>query len=612
MENFKKFCKEKSITLFFPIAVILTIIPLIVRMKKVTVDPAAVKLVGSTSEMDLFSQNKALMLMIFCGILLIISIIFFKDFIKRKDKTIIISIAGLSIFFIFSVISALTSKYRQTAIWGYYDRAEGVVTILCYLILFIYCIYAFKNTEDYKYITYPLMIVTFINAFLGIFQYFGSDLIKTSLGELISLPSKYKLKASDLDLAYNQGKLYGTLYHYNYVGSFVAIVLPIFFVTAVIEFENVMYKICLMGSCLLSIWLLLGSTSRAGIIGVAASLIVGIVIFAKILKPKYKPILISVGVILVLITGANFACGNKIFARIPSLASDIVSLFKSNNDFNLKDHVPIKDIQYTDNGGAIAVLQNDSLEFFVEDGQYIFKDSSGNTVDYTRKDNNLTTTDPRFQSISFTFGKLQDANRSSGLYLNLNSKPVFVFRYAKNKLHLIDSYTLEDMELEDAESIGFKGKERLGSARGYIWSRTLPLLKGNLIKGYGCDTFSYEFPQNDMIAKLYAYNGESIMTVDKPHNLYLLIAFNSGFIALIAFLIAALAYIIDSFKLYTLKSKYSVSETLGAATFLGVIGYLCAGLFNDSVISVAPIFWIVFGTGFALNYINRKNKSENK
>ena len=611
MENFKKFCKEKSITLFFPIAVILTIVPLIVRMKKVAIDPAAVKLVGETSELDLFSQNKAFMLMIFCGILILLSVIFFKDLFKKRDKITLISIACMGIFFIFSLISALSSKYIQTTIWGYYDKAEGIITIGCYLILFIYSIYAFKSIGDYKYITYPLMIVVFINAFLGVFQYFGYDLIKTNLGQLIAIPSKYNIKASSLSLLYESHKLYGTLFHYNYVGSFVAIVLPILFIAAAIEFENIMYKVALIFSCLFSIWLLLGSTSRAGLIGVIVSLIAGIIIFGKLLKPKWKPILIGFAVICVLMIGLNFASGNKIFARIPSLGSDIISLFKSNDDFNLKDNVPIKDIQYTDNGGAIAVLQNDSLEFYVQDGEYVFKDSNGNPVDYTRNKNNLTTTDPRFSNISFTFGKLPDANKSNGLYLNLNSKPAFIFKLSNGKLHLVDNNNFQDIELVDAESIGFKGKEKIGSARGYIWSRTLPLLKGHLITGHGPDTFMYEFPQNDMIAKLYAY-GESIMTVDKPHNMYLQIAFSDGLIALIAFLIAAILYLVDSFKLYALKAKYTVSESLGAATTLGVLGYLAAGIFNDSVISVAPIFWIVFGVGFALNYINKTNKEKNK
>ena len=114
-----------------------------------------------------------------------------------------------------------------------------------------------------------------------------------------------------------------------------------------------------------------------------------------------------------------------------------------------------------------------------------------------------------------------------------------------------------------------------------------------------------------MIAKLYAYD-TPIMTVDKPHNMYLQIAFSDGLIALIAFLITAILYIVDSFKLYALKAKYTASEALGAATTLSILGYLAAGMFNDSNISVAPIFWIIFGVGFALNYINKANKEKNK
>ena len=72
----------------------------------------------------------------------------------------------------------------------------------------------------------------------------------------------------------------------------------------------------------------------------------------------------------------------------------------------------------------------------------------------------------------------------------------------------------------NAEHIGFEGKEELGSSRGYIWSRTLPLLGNCLFTGFGPDTFTYNFPQNDVLAKYYSYeqfNEGFYVTVDKPH-----------------------------------------------------------------------------------------------
>jgi O-antigen ligase len=96
------------------------------------------------------------------------------------------------------------------------------------------------------------------------------------------------------------------------------------------------------------------------------------------------------------------------------------------------------------------------------------------------------------------------------------------------------------------------------------------------------------------------------MLVDKPHNMYLQILFGEGGIALLAFLTIILLYLVDSFRLYALKKQYKTNQIFGAALCLGVVGYLCAGMFNDSVVSVAPVFWIILGVGIAVNYENRR------
>ena len=99
------------------------------------------------------------------------------------------------------------------------------------------------------------------------------------------------------------------------------------------------------------------------------------------------------------------------------------------------------------------------------------------------------------------------------------------------------------------------------------------------------------------------------MVVDKPHNLYLQIFMNEGGIALLAFLVMAGAYLVDSIRLYAWRKGHTLPEILGIANCLAIIGYLFAGFFNDSVVSVAPVFWILFGAGVALNGLNRKTSS---
>ena len=94
------------------------------------------------------------------------------------------------------------------------------------------------------------------------------------------------------------------------------------------------------------------------------------------------------------------------------------------------------------------------------------------------------------------------------------------------------------------------------------------------------------------------------MIVDKPHNLYLQIAVNTGVLSLIAFLAMIAVYVASCVKLYFARNNRSAAAPLGTAIFIGICSYLVAGLFNDSVVSVAAIFWVLLGTGFACNSLS--------
>lgn len=610
MTNSRNNSNEKSFNFFLPIAFILSIVPIIVRVAAVKLDENAIKIWGVTVKADLFSQRKALLLMIFSVILIITCVIFFKKIFSRKDKLVNYILIACGVFTLFTFLSAIFSKYRQVSFWGIFDRAEGFITLACYIILFLYSLYTFKTTNNYKYIITPLLILVFINSFLGLFQYIGQDLIKTSLGASIAGASSN----SGIDLLNEKGTIYGTLASYNYMGSFVSIALPILFCYTIFE-DDVMYKILSFIGTLLSFWLLFGSTARSGIVGVLGALIFGIIIFYKPLIKRWKGILIGVITLIILLVGANFASKGSLFKRIPSLASDAFSIFKDTSDLDYTNYTPVKDIKYIDSTTDV-VLPNDTLKITYESGNPVFKNSNGEIIPYALNGKVLSTDSETFKNITFAFGKLDKKSViSDSLLLNINNQPTFLFKLNDNKVfHLIDMSTKNYIDLQTPETFGFKGKEKLGSSRGYIWSRSLPLIKNTIILGTGPDTFVFDFPQGDLIGKYYAYDTPNIV-VDKAHNLYLQIAINYGVIALVGFIAMLLIYIIDSIKLYALKNNFKDrNQALGAITCLGIIGYLFAGIFNDSVVGVAPIFWIIFGVGIAINFINRENlrKKSNK
>ena len=162
-----------------------------------------------------------------------------------------------------------------------------------------------------------------------------------------------------------------------------------------------------------------------------------------------------------------------------------------------------------------------------------------------------------------------------------------------------------------AEQIGFRNRQKMFSSRGYIWSRTIPLLLDHVFIGSGPDTFVLEFPQNDYLAK--KQNGFERQFMTKPHSMYLQVGVQTGVVSLLCILVFYVWYAVWSIRLYAFRKLENVAEGFGIAAFIGSIGYMISGISNDSMVVTAPIFWILTGIGVAANRmvaVMRKQEKE--
>lgn len=144
-----------------------------------------------------------------------------------------------------------------------------------------------------------------------------------------------------------------------------------------------------------------------------------------------------------------------------------------------------------------------------------------------------------------------------------------------------------------------------GSGRIYIWQETLKLIKEKPLLGYGMDTLVYYFPHNDINKN--SGLGGFWGIVDKPHNLYLGIAFGGGLLTLAAFILMAVVYSMKYFKIY-LSGINTIEKKYLTVFFLGWTAYLIQGLFNDPRIGSFFVYWLFFGIGVAL--ISQKHISD--
>lgn len=588
---------------FMPIILLLGVVPLITRLKVMEADEATQSILQSEQVLDFFSQYKSIAIVALGGIMLFILILSMGWEEMKRSKVMWVYYGGIAIYLGLSAISTFCSEYRDIAVWGMADRAEGLMVILGYAIMWFYTLYMVNKEADYKYMVVPLMILVFITGIIGFFQYIGNDLLlETDLGKTLLIPQEYASVRDSVKGQYESERIHGTMYHYNYMGSFTAMMVPMFIVLAAFT-KEMKCRIACGIAFLVSTFLLFGSTSRAGLIGVGCSLIVFLIIFANKVFKNIKVIAIGIMAMVIFIFALNIWSGGSIFARIPTLINDIKAIVMPvSSDFDYKDSLPARNIETVENTIEIE-LQDSKLIVHATPEILYFTDEMGNEVEFTYGEEGYETQDERYKGFVFSNQRVGSGITKDYVVISYEGLGLWIVEVnTEQGAYLVDVNTYEPLELDHPETFGFRGKEKLGSARGYIWSRSLPMLKDTLLIGYGPDNYPLHFPQNDFFGKWYAY-GTPYMIVDKPHNLYLQIALNQGVVALIAFLVVMILYIVQSIKLYACKEAYSIKEIMGSACLVAVVGYLGAGLFNDSVVSVAPIFWVILAFGMATNYL---------
>ncbi len=130
---------------------------------------------------------------------------------------------------------------------------------------------------------------------------------------------------------------------------------------------------------------------------------------------------------------------------------------------------------------------------------------------------------------------------------------------------------------------------KVGSYRIFIYQTSLPLLFKKPLTGTGLDTFAEVYPQ-----EIYQnFTGNKNTILDKVHSEYLQLGITAGLPGLVLYLLLIGVIIFPLIK-------FSKTECYQVAILFSLTGYLSQAVFNISVVSVAPLFWIILGTGAAM------------
>lgn len=571
-----------------PISIFSSLAPLITRLKVIEISDETTMLLGGGNNIynDFFSYNK--MVVIILSLIIAFSIYIFRGTCKQDLKSDKFNI-WISTYFLTIILSLLLSNYKNTAFIGLPGRYEGTFVLIAYIFMFFFTIYTIDDKLQVDLIIRILFLSCLIICSIGIFQYMGYDFFKTSIGKKILLPLEYRNIADELQFCFGKYAIYSTLNNTNYVGSYSALLLPIITTKLYIE-EKKTNKILYGLFLLLVIVNWFGCNSRAGYLGVLTAFIVLVIGFRKeIIKNWKSTSLILLSLILTFALLNKFSDG-KIKNRFIYLKEDVKKVFSG--DANISKTLDIK----IDENKLIFKYGEVILNVEANEQGIIFLDKENKPIQtkYNLETGALILEDERYEGFN-----VKILNDGIGNVLQINKGWKFNFHVSEKGFEILNKDGIP-IELKDPPHIGFEGKENLGSSRGYIYSRSLPLLKDTILIGHGADTYIFYFPQDDIVGKA-NYMANPYIVVDKPHNMYLQMAINTGIVSLIAFLAMIVIYTIRTIKALKKSKEYGYYEFMSVAILASVWGYLVAGLFNDSVVSIAPVFWTLWGLGMAIN-----------
>ena len=604
-----------------PLMLIMGLLPLIVHLKEYKTHLEEYAFFAAPEYYDIFLYYKAAIFIIICSVMVVLIIVqAIRDHKVLKWKMLFIPLA---LYALLALLSAIFSETPYFSFNGIYEHFESVWVLLGYTITVYYGFIFVKSEKDIDLIMYALTAGTFIMLLIGLSQAFSVDFFRSDLGRYVILPSEYwKDETAVITFQFPLGRVYLTLYNPNYVGSYVSLISPLFLTYAIAKKKLVLAVV----NTVMYVGLLLcilGSGSKAGFLGVAFSLLLLFIFLLISFNKKLLKFLPEFLIVVILIIGTVYTYNNY---SNDQLSSAVKRAF----DIEQIDH-DLTSIETNDQNIVIHYKGHElKLSFFqrlnYETGEFsiLFKDENDekvNFVSYVGEEElsyyRYNTEDERFSGITVGYG-MKDDKRYEFI---TEMPPLLTVRIDGKDWDFIEIEVEENfwsyyyinpyyyaVKMRNAEYVESLDKySRAFSGRGFIWSRTLPLIKDNILLGTGPDTFLLNFPNEDYVAMYNGgYDGEHMT---KPHNMFLQIAVQTGLISLICFLVFYFWYFGSSFRLYSKVGKNSPLAMIGIGILCGTFGYMIVAIINDSMVVIAPIFWTMIGIGLAINTILKKEVS---
>ncbi len=584
---------EYSTAWLIPLFFIIAILPMWMRGTVIDLTELEESMwIGQDTRFDIFSYWKSIwFILTTIGASLIMAWLHFDKKIKILWPLWLVVPLGIYIFF--SLVSWLNAPDLGLAARGFIEIFQGVFVMMAYGVIIFVGFNLIRREKDLNVLVKSLWVLWGLVFFIGFSQFFGFDVFRWEFVQRLILPARLSELVGNLNFTFGPRTIYATMYNTNFVGSYAAIMVPISMVLILYAKEPKPVAIASIFFAF-NVFAWYGSNARSGLMGVlVAAVILGALWFFEARKQWKKMVLILgifVGLFVVMNTASNGTTLSQFVGLTPAGEGSLDTPGGEDaetayiEEFNI-DGYEVEII--TDKKSVVLTYGQDS-------GGLSFTDLDGTPLTVGINESGaLTLNEEGYESFSFQFN-----SGTSALETDFYATGIDIFLTPEGwQVQGVGGLSADTVNAPRVQLLD--GLERVASGRGYIWSRTIPMLTESFFVGYGPDMYVLNFPQRDFSGRLNGFTLNGIN--DKPHNMFLQIAVNVGVVAFLALMSLYLFYFWDSIKVYWKRDFATLTEYLGLGVLTGIFAYLVAGVFNDQIISLAPMFYAMTGVGFALN-----------
>lgn len=522
-------------------------------------------------------------------------ILIYRNTKKKQPLQYETSFYFLLAYALFVIMSALFSPHRRWAFTGSFDLFESVFALVAYMIAVCY-IYNYVQEEKQvdtilKWSGIGVLIVTVI----AVFQSFGLDFFKTTIGKILITNPSYWNHLDSLEFTMAEGTAYTTLYNPNFLSFYFGMLVPII-ACLLIASKKIWQKVLLVVAEVLVLTSLWGSRSDSGWL----ALIIGIGITVLILLSRTQKtgivaiVLVLAGLLASVLFITNTSAGKQIWDTIVGT-------------YHMQESYALKEFETGDDGVTFCINNQEVRFAFSDDAAQMniyATDAAGNALETARIDEASMVDQLADPVYGGTTVQPVIAEDMTGICVTVDGLAWNFFLVDNHYYYLNPAGKLVDYENPKRSTLF---REDAMSFRGHIWNDTIPLLGKHVFIGSGANTFLFEYPQTDYIYNAYI-TGQGTSTYDvKAHNWYLQQWVENGLIGTLALLIFIGIYVVRSASIYRKADLKNRITWLGIGFFAAVLVYLAAAIVNDSNVGTAPVFWCILALGMAVNRMIAKN-----